>query len=464
LRLVQFIATAWRFFRNRAERIRRTEQVGLVTMTTAQLAGQDTESSIRFLDDLLGAGALKQVGFRFWDGTEWPDAGPREATLVLRHPGALRAMFAPGTEKGLAEAYLRDDFDIEGRIEGALELADLLHERGHEGTLATLRHLTKLWRLPGARQGRDAAARNRRTPRHTLQSDRRAVSFHYDLSNDFYRLWLDRAMLYSCAYFASPDLDLDAAQQAKMRHICRKLRLRVGQRLLDIGCGWGGLAIYAARHHGARVTGITLSREQAELASRRARDAGLADRVTIALQDYRELTTREPFDAIVSVGMAEHVGAKHLPGYFQRAGELLKPGGVFLNHAIGDGVRQRPRAGGSFIDEYVFPDSDIPPIRVTVAAAESAGFEVRDVENLREHYARTLRLWVERLERAHDEALRFVDEKTYRVWRLYMAGSAHGFAHGQLAIYQTLLAKPDANGAAHLPLTRADWYSAGDSD
>jgi cyclopropane-fatty-acyl-phospholipid synthase len=429
----------------------------------AMIAGKvenEAQASVRFLDDLIGRDALSRVGFRLWDGTPWPDARAREATIVLRHAGALRAMFGAGTEKALAEAYLRDDFDIEGNIESAFELSDVLQRTTAEGGLTSLRHLGRIWRLPPARsRSQERGWGAARAARHTIESDRQAVSFHYDVSNDFYRLWLDHEMIYSCAYFESPDVDLDAAQQAKLRHICRKLRLRAGQRLLDIGCGWGGLAIFAARHYGVHVTGVTLSRAQAELASARVQEAGLGGQVTIELKDYRELLPSEPFDAVVSVGMAEHVGSERLPGYFRRVDALLKPGGIFLNHAIGEGVRPRVRRGPSFIEEYVFPDSDVPPIRTVVAAAESAGFEVRDVENLREHYALTLRHWVRRLEQAHAAALRSVDEKTYRVWRLYMAGSAHGFARGQLAIYQVLLAKLDPTGAAHLPLTRRDWYS-----
>jgi cyclopropane-fatty-acyl-phospholipid synthase len=251
---------------------------------------------------------------------------------------------------------------------------------------------------------------------------------------------------------------LDEAQEAKLRHICRKLRLRAGQRLLDIGCGWGGLAIFAARHYGVRVTGITLSAQQLELATARIRAAKLEDKVTLALRDYRELAPRESFDAIVSVGMSEHVGCAQLANYLKTTSRLLRPGGVFLNHAIGEGIRPRPRVGPSFIEEYVFPDSDIPPIPLVLRAAETAGFEVRDVENLREHYMNTLRHWVRRLEAAHEAALSFVNEATFRVWRLYMAGSAQGFANGRLAVYQALLSKPDASGESHLPLTRDDWY------
>ncbi|HEY8993706.1 MAG TPA: cyclopropane-fatty-acyl-phospholipid synthase family protein, partial [Lacunisphaera sp.] len=318
----------------------------------------------------------------------------------------------------------------------------------------------RLMRLPPASDPHDEA----RTaaldgPPHSPERDRQAVSFHYDVSNDFYRLWLDSQMVYSCAYFTDERNDLDRAQIDKFDHLCRKLRLRPGQQLLDIGCGWGGLAIHAARHYHVQVTGVTLSTEQATLAAERVRDAGASGRVKIELRDYRDV--RPPtggFDAIVSVGMAEHVGREHLPEYFRTAATLLRPGGVFLNHAISEGRRADRFRGPSFVDAYVFPDSDIPPLPVVTAAAASADLEVRDVENLREHYTLTLRHWIRRLEAAHEAALAFVDERTYRIWRLYMAGSAHGFAHGDLAIYQTLLVKPDAEGHARLPLTRNDWY------
>jgi cyclopropane-fatty-acyl-phospholipid synthase len=416
-------------------------------------------SNIHFLDELFAGAPLQRTGFELWDGTRWPDAQPRAATLVLKHPAALREMFGAGTEKALAEAYLRNDFDIEGDIEAAFELAEALAARRNAGWLQALRSFWKLQRLPGNASGADYGGFVASSEaRHSLARDRAAVSFHYDVSNAFYQLWLDRRMVYSCAYFERPDTSLDEAQEAKLRYLCRKLRLQAGQHLLDIGCGWGGLALYAAQHYGVRVTGVTLSRAQAELAIERVRAAGLAERVTIALQDYRELAPAAPFDAVVSVGMSEHVGAGELANYFQAGAALLRPGGVFLNHAIGEGVRPRARPGPSFIHAYVFPDTDIPPVPAVAAAAESAGLEVRDVENLREHYALTLRNWVRRLEAAHGEALRLVDEARFRVWRLYMAGSAHGFARGQLAVYQVLLAKPDAAGRSHVPLTRRDWY------
>jgi cyclopropane-fatty-acyl-phospholipid synthase len=269
-------------------------------------------------------------------------------------------------------------------------------------------------------------------------------------------------MVYSCAYFQSPNDDLDTAQERKLDYLCHKLRLRAGQRLLDIGCGWGALVLYAAKHFGVRAEGITLSEPQAEWGRARLAEAGLKKDATIELRDYREISANGSkfYDAIVSVGMAEHVGRERLPDYFAAAHRALKPGGVFLNQAIGEGVVVRPdNRNGSFIEQYVFPDGDIPPLPIMLRAAESVGFEIRDVENLREHYALTLGHWLRRLEAHRTEALSFVDEMIYRVWRLYLAGSMHGFRRGNLAVYQTLLAKLNASGQANLPLIRNDWYA-----
>jgi len=420
-----------------------------------------SEAHARFLAELFGSAPPRNVGFRFWDGTSWPDERPRAATFVVKHPAALREMFAGGTELALAESFLHDDFDIEGDIESAFELADAIAPHHGDHGLAALRSYFHLRQLPAKRPRPDSerAFLDAAGGKHSPRRDQRAVSHHYDVSNEFFSLWLDRRMLYSCAYFERPYANYYGAQEAKLRHICRKLRLRSGQHLLDIGCGWGGLALFAAEHYNVRVTGITLSRRQAELASTRARASGLAGLVSIQMSDYRELHVAKPFDAIVSVGMSEHVGREQLGGYFTTAARLLRPGGVFLNHAIGEGVRARARVGQSFIEKYVFPDSDIPPVPQVLRAAEAAGLEVRDVENLREHYALTLRQWVRRLEDHHDQALGFVDEETYRIWRLYMAGSARGFSRGHLAVYQALLSKPDGAGQAHLPMTRRDWYA-----
>jgi cyclopropane-fatty-acyl-phospholipid synthase len=417
--------------------------------------------TLRLLEDLFGGGQAPKVGVRLWDGTRWPDHGGAAATLVMRHPGALRAMLLPGSEVGLAEAYLYDDVDIEGDAESVFALADLLAERTL-GWRKKLRAARDLLRLPPKERpsgGRGPARLSGR--RHSVQRDREAIAYHYNVSNDFYALWQDRHMVYSCAYFHSPEEGLETAQERKLDMICRKLRLKPGQRLLDIGCGWGGLAIHAALRYGADATGITLSRPQAELANERIAAEGLSERCRIEVRDYRETEDDPAYDALASIGMFEHVGEALLPTYFGRAWRLLKPGGVFLNHGIASRATDKPPHGPTFSETYVFPDGQLLPIHASLRAAEEAGFEVRDVESLREHYALTLRHWVRRLEAHRDEALRFVDEATYRVWRLFMAGSAYGFSEGRLNVYQSLLAKPALDGRSGLPLTRRDWYDAG---
>jgi len=425
--------------------------------------GSAIDASRRVLEALFGAGQTP-IAVRLWNGDDWPDTAPRPVTLVLKHPGALRAMFLSGTELGLAEAYLYDDFDIEGDLEQVFGFAESLVARiGDWRTrLVVARNLLRLPRGPRtaahATTPRGRARMHGR--RHSPERDRAAIRYHYDVSNDFYRLWLDDRMVYSCAYFASPDEPLDRAQERKLDYLCRKLRLQPGQRLLDIGCGWGGLVRWAAERYGVEATGITLSGPQAELANRRIAAAGLTERCRAQVLDYREVPGEGTYDALVSVGMFEHVGEDLLPSYFRRAWTLLRPGGAFLNHGIArreGAVTAGQRA--SFNNVYVFPDGELVPINATLRAAEGAGFEVRDVESLREHYACTLRHWVQRLEARHEEALRHVDEVTYRVWRLFMAGSAHGFSSGRLNVYQTLLIKPNPGGGSGLPLTRADWYA-----
>ena len=415
----------------------------------------------QLLDELLGDDT-QGVGARLWDGTRWPDDTPRQATLVLQHPGSLRAMLLAGNEVGLSEAYLYDDLDIEGDIEVVYDLGEkLLEIASNWGAKRSLAR--QLLRLPAGPRQRST----RRGPAqlsgklHSIERDQEAVTYHYDVPGEFYSLWLDSRMVYSCAYFESPDEDLDTAQARKLEHICRKLRLRRGQRLLDIGCGWGGLVIHAAQHYGVDATGITLSKPQAELANARIASAGLGDRCRVQVRDYREVAEQDAYDALVSVGMFEHVGQALLPIYFAQAWQLLHPGGVFLNHGIARRATDPPPQGRTFSNTYVFPDGELVPISTTLDVAENTGFEVRDVESLREHYALTLRHWVRRLERHHDEARHFVDEPTYRVWRLFMSGSAHGFTVGRLNVYQALLLKPGPRGQSGLPLTRADMYREG---
>jgi cyclopropane-fatty-acyl-phospholipid synthase len=427
------------------------------------LAPSETEKAVHVTETLLGmifrGSASQDVGVRLWDGTPWPDSTPRRATIVLKHAGALRRMFLKGTELALGEAYIYDDFDIEGEVVSVFGVADELTGKllgGHD----RLRLGILLLQLPQGPPRGDGARGPARLSghRHSVARDRQAIRYHYDVSNDFYALWLDSRMVYSCGYFLQADQDVETAQVSKLDYICRKLRLKPGQRLLDLGCGWGGLVIHAADHYGVNATGITLSQPQADYANQKIEAAGLAGRCRVQVCDYREVDEPNGYDALVSVGMFEHVGAYVLPVYFAEAIRLLVPGGVFLNHGIARCATETLRPGPSFSDAYVFPDGELVPIHATLQAAEEAGFEVRDVESLREHYAFTLRHWVRRLEASHERALQFVDEPTYRVWRLFMAGSVYGFTTGSLNVYQALLLKPDEHGRSGLPLTRSDWY------
>ena len=430
-------------------------------MVEDQTKSADRAKSItlNILDELLPKDAESGVGVRMWDGGLWPDEEPRDATIVLNHPGALKSMFSSMSEMGLAEAYLYDDFDIEGDIERVYDLGESL-VKTTTSMQKKLKLSLSLRRLPEG----DIHVHGKRGPAdltgdvHSIDRDRLAISYHYDVSNDFYTLWLDRNLVYSCAYFDDPKEDLDSAQMRKLDYICRKLRLKPGQHLLDIGCGWGGLVKYAAENYGVGVKGITLSQPQAELANQRLVEAGLDGKARVVVQDYREIEVSEGYDALVSVGMFEHVGAAQLETYFKKAMRVLRPGGVFLNHGIASSAAVKTRSEPTFFQRYVFPDGELTPINITLKAAEKSGFEVRDVESLREHYALTLRHWVRRLTDNHLSALEYVSEPTYRVWRLFMSAYAYGFSIGRLNVYQSLLVKQDGEGSSKLPLTRADWY------
>lgn len=422
----------------------------------ARLNDRTVDLSLQVLETIVADYPRLDFAVRLWDGFTWGNTVAPRFTMVLQHPGALRRMILGSSELSLGESYIYNDFDVEGDLEAAFQFGDYLVK--HELELSEkLRLAGALLQLPGgpAHSG-PALVPHLHGKLHSQQRDRQAVTHHYNLSNDFYSLWLDRRMLYSCAYFQTGDEDIDTAQTSKLRHICRKLRLQPGERLLDIGCGWGGLILYAAQEFGVRALGITLSEPQAELARARIREAGMSDRCEAQVRDYRDFDPAAPYDKIVSVGMVEHVGEPRLPDYFRQAWDLLRAGGVFLNHGIAYSATFR-RRGPSFMDKYVFPDAGLVPIGTTIRIAEACGFEVRDVESLREHYARTLRHWVRRLESHYADAKRLTNETVYRIWRIYLAGSAHAFAIGRVNVYQTLLSKPQ-NGSAHLPLTRADWY------
>lgn len=409
-----------------------------------------------FLDALLADYPKRDFQVRLWDGTTWGSEKQPRFILVLKHPGALREMFLSPIELTLGEAYIYDDFDIEGDIEAAFDMADFL--LGQDRDLWQRFDLSeRLHKLPKGEHPQSGLHLARPDGElHSRDRDRQAVCYHYDLPSEFYALWLDRRMVYSCAYFATPDEDLDSAQLRKLDYVCRKLRLRQGDRLLDIGCGWGGLLMHAVAHYGVQAVGITLSAPQACVARERLRELGLNDRCRVEVSDYRDLDHAQLYDKIVSIGMFEHVGEALLPEYFRRAWDLLRPGGVFLNHGISYSATYR-RRGPSFTDRYAFPDSELVPIHTSLRAAELSGFEVRDVESLREHYALTLHHWVRRLQDRAEEARRTANDVNYRIWRLYMAGAGHGFRSGRLNLYQTLLAKP-LHGHSDLPLTRDDWY------
>ncbi|AWT43707.1 MULTISPECIES: SAM-dependent methyltransferase [Streptomyces] len=413
-------------------------------------------------------GAPLPVRIRAWDGSQ---AGPPDApVMVVHHRRALRRLlFKPG-ELGLARAWVAGELDVEGDLYTALDLlAGLVWERGEDArTLgealrdpevrAAVRGLVRLAGPPLPPAPPEEEMRRRRGHLHTRRTDKRAISHHYDVGNDFYEIVLGPSMVYSCAYWPDSDATLETAQRDKLELVCRKLALTPGQRLLDVGCGWGSMAVHAAREHGVSVVGITLSQEQAAYARKRAADEGLTDRIEIRVQDYRDVRDG-PYDAISSIGMAEHVGADRYLEYAQNLYGLLAPGGRLLNHQIA----RRPQRDESaydvdeFIDAYVFPDGELQPVGTTVALLERAGFEVRDVESIREHYARTLRGWVANLEADWARAVELTSPGRARVWRLYMAASALSFERNRIGVNQVLAVKTPESGASGMPLRARTW-------
>lgn len=392
-------------------------------------------------------GYCGSLAVRLWnDETLSFGDDPQLATLVFDSAGPLRDMILFRDPLRLAEAYFTGTVDVEGDIYEALRLKDylgsfslslrekavfaiaalLLRDMRRAKEKASVRH--GLWHA--ALPGRDGKERNRE-----------AIAFHYDVSNEFYGLWLDRRMVYSCAYFEHPEDDLDQAQCNKLDLICRKLRLKPGERFLDIGCGWGALLRWAATHYGVHAHGVTLSRKQFDYGQRLIREKGLESLVTMELKDYRDLGGEAAYDKIASVGMFEHVGLKNLPLYFGILQRLLKPGGLLLNHGITheeDGWEKC--LSTRFINRYVFPDGELDRVSNIQGAMEQSSFEILHVEALRPHYALTLRHWVRRLEERKEEALRLVGERTFRVWRLYMAACAQAFEEDTLGVYQILAA------------------------
>lgn len=435
--------------------------------------------TVDFLDTLFATYPRADFSFVLWEGTEWrkrgtPEGEPIRFSIVLNNAGSLRRMFLPPSDTRLGFAYTVGDFDFRGDGSRMLDLGRHLWESWTWTGL--LLSAYKLLRLPSSERasvtaddvGMDADSTvSSSGTSHSRTRDKLAIQAHYDVSNEFYQLWLDTRMVYSCAYFRSSTDSLDDAQRNKLDLCCRKLRLRQGQRLLDVGCGWGALVIHAARHYAVHAVGVTLSERQATLARQRVKEAGLDGRVDIRLTDYRDLDPERdgPFDAIVSVGMVEHVGRDNLRDYFTRVWRLLKPCGLFLNHGISllhDEFKSQSRVRQGFFAKYIFPDGDVQPIQYVLNAVTTATkFEIRDVENLREHYARTLDCWYHRFVEQEDVIVSMVGRDMFRLWRLYLMGASWNFSKGLVAIYQTLLYKasddnPSADGV--LPLTREDCY------
>jgi cyclopropane-fatty-acyl-phospholipid synthase len=364
-------------------------------------------------------------------------------------------MLFPLNDRTFGEAYVKGDIDIDGDIVAAMRIAYAIIESPMR-PLARARHLRRLLSLPrpGTSHRTDLQARLTGR-RHSIGRDRLANDFHYSRSNDFYRLWLDDSMAYTCAYFRTDADTLDHAQAQKFDLVCRKLRLRDGDRLLDVGCGWGGLAIHAAREYGAVVHAITNSTAQAELAAQRVAEAGLKDRCRVELKDFRTLDEGERYDRISSIGLVEHLGPALWPTYLAKASRLLEPGGTLLNHGMT--AKAGEPMGSPFLESYVFPDAQLMTIGATLRVAEDLGYEVLDVENLRRHYARTIRSWRENLDAHSAPAAAIVGDQIVRVYRIYFAGLEFAYLRGRINLHQTLLQK-SPSGASTLPMTREDWY------
>ena len=398
------------------------------------------ESKIERMVNELRSRVELPLAIALWNGRRFLFSDAPRVTLRVPEPAALRYLFHPSLAS-LGEAYVEGHLDIEGPISEALRAAEGLSrhggapERGRKPLLRTF---------------------------HSKKADAEAIRHHYDVSNDFYSLWLDREMVYSCAYFKSGDEDIDTAQRQKLDHICRKLRLEPGERFLDIGCGWGALVRHAARYYGVDATGITLSRNQFELADERIRADGLADRCRVLLQDYRDVPGEGVYDKIASVGMFEHVGLRNLPVYFGTIRRLLSDAGVVMNHGItATSVDNRwvGLGAGDFVDRYVFPGGELPHLWLVAREMAAAGLEVMDVETLRLHYAKTLWKWSERLEANLDRARELAGDKRLRIWRAYLAGCAHGFEQSWMSVHQVLAVKNEANKrSSPLPWTRGYMY------
>ena len=421
--------------------------------------------TLDFLQAVFANYNRSDYAFRLWDGTMWQKDGQHspspQFTITLNHPASLRRMFFPPSDSRLGEAYMLGDFDINGQMGQALDLGKHLWRTW--SWKDTFRFAYKLISLPSSPIPTASYSPQLQGEVHSEERDMKAIEYHYDVSNEFYKLWLDKEMVYSCAYFEDPDESIDVAQLRKLDYICKKLRLQPGERLLDIGCGWGALVIHAVKNYGVTALGVTLSEKQYTLANERIKQAGLQASCKVEVVDYRHVDESQPFDKIVSIGMIEHVGRENISVYFDKAYRLLKPGGVFLNHGITllhEEFMSKRRVKNGFFAKYIFPDGDLQPLVYILQFAANSKFEIRDVESLREHYHLTLNCWRLRLEKHEKEIVDMMGRECYRLWRLYLLGAGWGFDNGIHSIYQTLLYKSNVSGSVRddLPLNRKDWY------
>lgn len=422
-------------------------QTNLFSQATRNVVNKAVTYKIHRLADKVRADGGQPLNLIFPDGSQLNFGQEPRAVMAIRDPNLLPILTHP-TLGSLGEAFIDGRIDIDGDIMTVIASAERLAEAGGSPITSRINPVSS---------------------NHTPDQDLSDIKHHYDVGNEFYRLWLDERMVYSCAYFETGKETINEAQQAKLDHICRKLRLQPGERLLDIGCGWGGLILYAAQHYGVQATGITLSENQFTLATECIREAGLHGQVEVLLLDYRDSPAHfgdASFDKVASVGMFEHVGLRNLPVYFGTARRLLRDRGLFLNHGftssdidgrtVGSGVND-------FIDKYVFPNNELLHLHLVIREMAAQNFEIYDVESLRPHYARTLAIWSQRLEAQLDSARRLVGEKTLRIWRAYLASVSLGFHQGWMNIYQVLASRQEADGPTELPLTRRWIYKQTDT-
>jgi len=432
----------------------------MMTNSATQSDRSVSKKAEKFLRLLTKALAVSGVEIRLWNGTHWCTSGEGipKVTLIFHDPYSVRQMFIDPDSLTLGEAYINGAFDVEGNMKEVFALADSLtyFNPSLYQKSQVIHYLRAIPQRPlSQKEGWNSATLS--DVQESREQVRQAINFHYNLPIEFWRLWLDQSLTYSCAYFRSPESSLDTAQEDKLDYICRKLDLRPGETFLDMGCGWGSLTIHAAKHYGAQALGVTLSSKQADFASAKIHEFGLQNNASVKLCDVRDIKGECLFNKISSVGMLEHVPQSELQEYFSLSHRLLKPNGVFFSQGITRNPTLPMRPGKEFLATYVFPGHYLGTIGEILNAGEQVGMEVRDVENLREHYVATLNHWHHRLESQRSSIELLTNPKTFRVFQLYLAGTAYEMYKGRVHVYQSLFIKPGGNISGS-PQTRKPWY------